>query len=162
MWNFTSGGENMHTRLNRIYSDMKKRCYDSNYKQFKDYGGRGIVICDEWLNKEIIRFKEYKGSASKGYLTFKKWALENGYQDNLTIDRIDVNGNYEPNNCRWVTQKIQNNNQRRNIIITYQNKTQTLKQWCEELGLNYSTVQTRISVYHWSVEKSFLKTNYKR
>lgn len=155
MWNFTSGGENMHTRLNRIYSDMKKWCYDSNYKQFKDYGGRGIVICDEWLNKEIIRFKEYKGSASKGYLTFKKWALENGYQDNLTIDRIDVNGNYEPNNCRWVTQKIQNNNQRRN-------KIQTLKQWCEELGLNYSTVQTRISVYHWSVEKSFLKTNYKR
>lgn len=89
-------------RLYQVWTDIKKRCSNPNYKQYKDYGGRGIIICDEWKND---------------YLFFRDWALKNGYNPyakygECTIDRIDVNGNYEPNNCRWVTIKQQNNNKR--------------------------------------------------
>lgn len=90
-------------RLYQVWCDIKKRCYNSNFKQFKDYGGRGIKVCDEWLND---------------YDTFRKWAFDNGYEPNAkfgdcTIDRINVNGNYSPENCRFVSMKVQNNNKRR-------------------------------------------------
>jgi hypothetical protein len=86
------------TRLFRIYHKMRSRCLSDTNDRYSDYGGRGITICDEWLNS---------------YLSFKDWALTNGYTDNLTIDRIDNNGNYEPSNCRWTTVTIQNQNQRK-------------------------------------------------
>lgn len=85
-------------RLFGIWSGMKTRCYNENNKDFKDYGGRGITICDEWL---------------ADFLCFYNWAMENGYQDDLTIDRMDVNGNYEPSNCKWSTRGEQARNQRR-------------------------------------------------
>ena len=137
------------TRLNCIYNGMKTRCYNSNEGIYKNYGGRGITVCEEWLNNERI------GKSTKWWIAFKKWALSNGYSDNLTIDRIDVNKGYSPDNCRWVSMKEQNNNRRSNHFITYKGKTQTLAQWCEELNLEYSVVAARLCKLNWSIEQTF-------
>lgn len=87
------------TRLNKEYRGLKQRCYNSKNSRYEYYGGRGINICDEWLGKE-------------GFVNFMNWSLENGYTDELTLDRIDSNGNYEPSNCRWETMKVQARNRR--------------------------------------------------
>lgn len=123
------------TRLQSIFSHIKDRCYNSNFKDYKNYGGRGICICEDW----------YTPHSHNGFRTFKKWAIENGYQDNLTIDRIDVNKGYSPKNCRWVSMKVQQNNKRNNRLITYNGKTQTIAKWCEELNLPFSTVKNRLN-----------------
>ena len=117
-----------HTRLYKVYHAMKTRCTQKNNREYKNYGARGIVVCQEWLDD---------------FMNFYNWAMDNGYRDGLSIDRIDVNGNYEPSNCRWTDQKTQNNNKRNNIYLNYNGKTQTLMQWVDELNLTYSCVQHR-------------------
>ena len=144
-----------HTRLNYIFSSMKKRCYNPTCKAYKSYGGRGITICEEWLNPERTTIiGTHVHHVTKGFVAFKEWALNNGYADNLTIDRIDVNKGYSPDNCRWATSKEQQNNLRNNVIITYKGKTQTLAQWCEELNVDYHLVHHRLQ-RNWTVEKAF-------
>lgn len=138
------------TRLNRIYQHMKERCYNKNCISYERYGGRGITICDEWNDSEIV-FR----TSTKGWLAFKEWALSHGYQDNLTIDRIDNNLGYSPNNCRWVTSKVQNNNRRCNHLITYNGITRNLREWCEILGLDYDRTERRLNKCHLSIEDSF-------
>ena len=141
-----------HTRLNVIFKNMKLRCYNPKCKDYKRYGGRGIKICKEWNDREIVIISGVR--YTKGYLAFKKWALENGYQDNLTIDRIDVNGDYEPSNCRWATKKEQCNNTRRNRYITYKGKTQSFAKWQEELNIARTTFYRKIK-NGWTAERIF-------
>lgn len=93
----------MHgTRIYNIWHSMKSRCYYEKDKCYKSYGGRGIIVCEEWSNKDT------------GFVNFFNWSVRNGYSDNLTIDRINVNGNYEPSNCRWITMVEQQSNKRNN------------------------------------------------
>ena len=126
------------TRLYRIWRGIKQRCLNPNSKSYKNYGGRGIDICLEWNDFE----------------NFYKWAIENGYEESLTIDRINNNGNYEPSNCRWVSRKIQGNNTRRNHYLTYKGITKTMSEWADICNIKYSTVRARINSYHWSIEKA--------
>ena len=117
-----------NTRLYGIWQAMKSRCnapIGSN--NWKWYSSKGITVCDEW--------KEYK--------PFRDWALNNGYNDTLTIDRIDSNGDYEPSNCRWATLAEQANNKSTNRIITYNNETHTLREWSDITHINYSMLATR-------------------
>lgn len=113
-----------------VYKGMKQRCYNENSTFYKDYGGRGINVCDEWLHS---------------YEDFKLWAISNGYKPGLTIDRIDNNGNYGPSNCRWVTRKIQANNRRSNHLVTIGEETHTIKEWSIIKGVNRKTIHTRIA-----------------
>ena len=136
-------------RLNHIWKDIKRRCYNQNFKQYKDYGGRGIFVCDEWINSEKIN-----GRTTKGWLAFKKWALSNGYQERLTIDRIDNSKGYSPDNCRWIDRNIQNNNTRRNRYITYNGKTQSMAIWAKELNIPYSALKHRL-YNNWTIKDAF-------
>lgn len=127
-----------NTRLFTTWQNIKNRCYNNCNNEYKNYGGRGIAVCDEWLHD---------------FMSFYNWSMVNGYNDNLTIDRIDNNGNYEPNNCRWVTMKQQQQNKRSNRNYTINGETHCLSEWCEILGLKYSTVQSRIQ-RNRSIEKA--------
>lgn len=143
--NFGTGGVKKHgcakTRLYYVWTHIKARYYNSRTDNYKDYGGRGIKMCDEW-----------RGS----FQNFQSWALSHGYADNLTIDRIKVNGDYEPSNCRWVTQKEQANNKRNNVFFTYNGQTKTLKQWCDYYGKDYRLVHNRINYGKWCFEEALL------
>lgn len=119
-----------NTKLYTVWANIKQRCYNTNNVNYKDYGGRGIAVCNEWK----YNFQE-----------FYNWATKNGYNDTLTIDRIDVNGNYEPTNCRWVDRKQQANNRRNNIIIGYDKYNYNISQWASILNISRSTLVNR---YH--------------
>ena len=127
-----------NSRLYRIYAHIKERCTYPKCIDYKNYGGRGIKMCEEWL---------------KDFKSFYDWAISHGYKDNLTIDRIDNNGNYEPNNCRWTSRKIQCSNKRNNHLIVFNNKTQTVTQWAKEFNVLPSLFINRLK-RGWSVEKT--------
>ena len=116
------------TRIYETWQDMKRRCYNKQNARYDRYGGRGITVCDEWLNN---------------FQSFYDWAISNGYSDDLTIDRIDNDGNYEPPNCRWSTAKEQSNNRGSNINITIGNATKSLMCWCEIFNVDYKKVYAR-------------------
>ena len=134
------GRRGRKTRLYRIWCGMLWRCNPKNHDKYS-YAKNGISVCDEWLDYEV----------------FSAWALKSGYTDDLTIDRIDYNGNYEPSNCRWITRVEQANNKSNNHLITYNGKTMTLAEWARELGINYSTLRSRINRQKLSPEKAFSK-----
>lgn len=119
---------------------MVSRCYNPKTKRFSDYGGRGIEVCNEWIKEN-------------GFDNFYEWSMKNGYEPNLTIDRIDVNGNYEPSNCRWITNLSQQNNKRTNVMFEYEGKKQSLKEWSRELQLNYSSMYWRWKRYNMGIEE---------
>lgn len=127
-------------RLWSIYHGMKKRCLNPNCRRYKDYGGRGIKVCEEWLS---------------GFDNFADWAKQNGYIDGLTIERKNVDGNYEPRNCEWITLEQQARNKRETIRVVYCEEEKPLISWCEELGLSYDTMHDRIMRRKWTVEKAF-------
>lgn len=114
-------------RLYKIYQGMLTRCTNSNREDWKRYGGRGIAICEEW----------------KDYEKFRDWALNNGYQENLTIDRINVNKGYSPGNCRWITLKEQARNKRNTVKLTINGVEKPLATWCEETYKDYNKVLRR-------------------
>lgn len=113
------------------YVNMKTRCYNKNYYLFRHYGGKGITICDEWLGHD-------------GFINFRNWSYENGYADNLSIDRIDNSKGYSPYNCRWVSMKAQQNNRTNNRMITANGETHTMAEWAKISGILYSTIQRRL------------------
>ena len=118
------------TRIYRIWKQMKTRCLNKNTPDYKKwYGGRGVTVCDEWRND---------------FKTFYDWAISNGYREDLTIDRIDSNGNYCPENCRWVDLKTQARNTRQNHLITYNGETHCLVEWAEILGVNVQVLRSRV------------------
>lgn len=119
------------TRLYRIWSAIKRRCYNPNAVDYKYYGGRGIMVCDEWR---------------LSYKCFQEWALSAGYLDSLSIDRKDVNGNYEPSNCRWSTHKIQMNNFRRNRKITVDGVTMNVSEASLRYGIFDRTIIHRLNL----------------
>lgn len=137
-YNTKHGGKG--TRLYKTWKGIKERCFNPNKTKYSIYGGRGITICDEWKND---------------FKAFREWAMANGYNDTLTIDRIDANGNYEPSNCRWATQKEQQNNKRNNHLITFNGETHTLTEWASIKNIPRRTLQDRI-YKGWKIEKSLI------
>lgn len=125
-----------YERIYQIWEAMKGRCQNSNNSAFYNYGARGIVVCEEWQDFE----------------KFYKWAIENGYSEELTLDRIDSNGNYEPSNCRWSSRKEQANNTRRNKYIEFNGERLTVAEWADKLGISYDTLRWRLR--NWNIEKA--------
>lgn len=121
---------NSQYRLYRIWQMMRQRCNNENAENYKYYGGRGICVCDEWGND---------------FSLFALWSFANGYNDNLTIDRIESDGNYEPSNCRWISKKEQMNNRSSNTKYTYDGETHTLSEWADIYKINKGTFYTRWS-----------------
>lgn len=133
-----------------IWKSMKERCNNKNDKSYKNYGDRGIKVCNEWQNN---------------YLTFHNWAFESGYveeklpngKNKLTLDRINVNGDYEPSNCRWITNAEQARNKRNNTKVKYNGTMVNLRDLCDRLNVKYETMYRRIFCSHWDIEKALLQ-----
>lgn len=126
-----------HTRLYRIWASMKGRCSNPNIKEYKWYGAKGVSVCREWMDFQV----------------FHDWAIENGYADNLTIDRIDGNGDYCPENCRWITNAAQQSNRSNNRHLTYCGETHTVKGWADKLGVEYFRFYKKLKKNNFDIGK---------
>ena len=129
-WNTKKHGM-YKSRLYRTYNHMKERCTKKGLPKGYLYFDKGIRVCDEWLGE-------------KGFEHFMEWAINNGYNDSLTLDRIDSNKGYDPDNCRWVDYKVQNNNTSRNHFVTHNGETHTIAEWSDISGVPYNTLNGRI------------------
>ena len=118
----------LRRKLQKVFRSMRYRCYNENNRVYKYYGGKGVTICDEWL---------------QSFDNFYNWALLNGYKEGLSIDRIDVNGSYSPKNCRWATMEEQSRNRTNTVLVEYNGKKMTLREWSEELNISLSTISKR-------------------
>jgi len=125
------------TKLNAVYQSMKQRCNNPNCVAYKFYGERGIKVCEDWDNS---------------LMSFYNWAMENGYEEGLSIDRIDVYGNYEPKNCRWVKMEVQSRNKRDNVFIEFNEQRMCVQDWAKSLSINHATLTKRIR--KWGIEKA--------
>lgn len=132
-----------NTRLYEIWSSVKQRCYNKKSMAYKYYGGRGIAVCDEWVND---------------FQAFYVWAMANGYRDDLTIDRIDNNKGYSPDNCRWATYKTQENNRTNNMIVEYKGQKYTVSQLSKILGISQPTLNWRIK-HNWAENELDIPVN---
>lgn len=140
------------TKHNSSYSDlygvwhsMKNRCYNCNYRPYKNYGARGIVVCEQW---------------KYNYQSFQDWALSHGYKKGLSLDRIDNNGNYCPDNCRWTDVKTQSQNRRTTKFLTYDGKTLCLQEWAERIGIPPGRISWRLA-HGWPIGMALSGTKYR-
>ena len=137
----------IHTPLYNIWLNMKNRCNNPNNKSYKHYGGRGIKVCDEWQND---------------YMSFYTWCMAHGYKKGLSLDRINNDGNYEPTNCRWVTQQVQLNNTRRCKMITMDGKTQSLSDWAREYNVPIERTRQRVVNRGWGLKEALTTPSFVR
>ena len=141
---FNEGNNHKHggkgTRLYQIWKTMRERCNTPSCNSYKHYGAKGITICKEWDDFNV----------------FREWAINNGYSDKLTIDRIDVYGNYEPSNCRWATYKEQANNTTKNHRVEFNGQNLTLSEWADVTGIKMGTIWNRLKK-GWSVSDTLTK-----
>lgn len=120
-----------YTTQRKILSNMKQRCYNPKNNAYENYGGRGIKICDDWLDSK------------KGLINFYQWSIESGFEEGLTIDRINNDGGYEPSNCRWISKGKQNRNKRSNVYATIDGKTELIVDLAKRYNKKYRTVMSR-------------------
>lgn len=135
------------TKIYRAYKHMMHRCYDPSDKNYSNYGGRGITVCEDWRNS---------------FESFAQWSFENGFKQDVygsgcSIDRIDVNGNYEPLNCRWVDSYVQANNRRMCKFYTYKGETHTIAEWSKMYGIPYERLRKRLVNYEWDIETALTR-----
>ena len=135
----TSKHKSSNSDLYDVWINMKQRCLNKNNPSYNNYGGRGITICDEWLNN----FSE-----------FRKWSIENGYEKGLNIDREDNDKGYSPDNCRFITYIENQNNKRTNTYLEFNNEINTIANWARKLNMNPRTLVTRLDTLNWSIEKT--------
>ena len=135
-----------NSRLYRIWRNMKNRCYNPNVERYNRYGGRGIKICDEWKDD---------------FQVFYEWSMNHGYSDKLSIDRIDTNGNYSPNNCRWITMPEQADNKSNSRLFEFNNSAHTVSEWSEKTGISRDVIWNRIK-RGWSIDKVLTQPVRKR
>lgn len=136
-----------NTKVYNTWHSMKARCYNPTNHNYDHYGKRGISVCDEWRDS---------------FEAFYEWAMANGYQESLSLDRIDNDGNYCPQNCRWTTTKVQNNNRGVSLNITYDGRTQNLSEWCKELNLPYIRIYQRVVKYGYTFEEAITEPSHNR
>lgn len=135
-----------NTRIFHEWQSMLQRCNNPNNQRYEDYGGRGIKVCDEWIDS---------------FVSFCEWSMDNGYDETLTLDREDVDGNYSPDNCRWVTNFEQQSNKRNNRVIECNGEKYILNEWARITGLNAQTIAWRID-RGWSVEEALYTPSRKQ